>query len=229
MYGSITDWRHVFKLDPEREISDDALRRICLSGTDGLIVGGSTGITYDNLMELLGRLRLYDTPVWLEVSDREAIVPGFDGYFIPVALNTRNPDWLIGHHIRTIRDFGDALPWDLLLAQGYIVLNPDSAVARVTEAYVPTEPDEVAALAQYADKLLNLPIVYLEYSGIYGDIALVQRIRSRLRQARLFYGGGIDGPERAAEALEAADTIVVGNIIYSDLEAALSTVRAKIT
>lgn len=28
------EWRHIFKLDPNKEISDEDLERICESGTD---------------------------------------------------------------------------------------------------------------------------------------------------------------------------------------------------
>ena len=36
-------WRHVFKLDPEREIGDERLDAVCTSGTDAVIVGGYDG------------------------------------------------------------------------------------------------------------------------------------------------------------------------------------------
>lgn len=55
---------------------------------------------------------------------------------------------------------------------------------------------------------------------------LVKRARMTATQARVFYGGGIDNADKARQAAEAAHTVVVGNIIYSDLEAALSTVSA---
>jgi putative glycerol-1-phosphate prenyltransferase len=55
---------------------------------------------------------------------------------------------------------------------------------------------------------------------------LVRKASAVLQQARLFYGGGIDGPDRAREAAEAAHTVIVGNVIYDDIEKALSTVRA---
>ncbi|MNG38087.1 Heptaprenylglyceryl phosphate synthase [compost metagenome] len=66
----------------------------------------------------------------------------------------------------------------------------------------------------------------MEYSGTFGDMSLVKRATQTVSQARIVYGGGIDGPERAAEAAGAAHTVVVGNIIYSDLNAALATVQA---
>jgi len=224
LVDELLNWRHVFKLDPDRMIDDASLERLCFSGTDGIIVGGSTGVTYENSVDLLSRLRRYELPVVQEISAIDAVVPGFDGYLIPLVLNTRNMDWLTGHHLKAIRDFGDTLPWNRMLGEGYIILNPDSAAARVTEAYSVTSEQEVLAFSQMADQLLRLPIVYIEYSGIYGDMALVRRIHSLLRNARLFYGGGIDGWPKAAEALEAADTIVVGNLIYENLDRAIETV-----
>jgi putative glycerol-1-phosphate prenyltransferase len=55
---------------------------------------------------------------------------------------------------------------------------------------------------------------------------LVKKTAGMLTSARLFYGGGIDGAETARQAKQAAHTIVVGNVIYENLERALDTVRA---
>lgn len=51
------EWEHVFKLDPNKSISDEALEQLCESGTDAVIVGGSDGVTLDNTLFLLGRIR----------------------------------------------------------------------------------------------------------------------------------------------------------------------------
>ncbi|KAA8999493.1 heptaprenylglyceryl phosphate synthase [Paenibacillus spiritus] len=219
-------WRHVFKLDPDRPIGDEELGRICTSGTDAIMVGGSTGVTYTNTSELLGRIRKYEIPCVLEVSELGAVVPGFDRYLIPMVLNSSDSAWVVGQHRQGIERYGDYMPWDLLLAEGYIVLNGDSAVARLTEADVRLDAEGAAAYAQVADKLMRLPIVYVEYSGTFGDMETVARIRESVEHAALFYGGGICGPEEARKAAAVSDTVVVGNIVYRDLEAALATVEA---
>lgn len=223
-----SSWRHVFKLDPERPIDDYALEAVCSSGTDAILVGGSSGLTFDNTVDLLSRIRRYEVPCALELSDPACGVPGFDGYFIPMVLNSKSPEWLIGHHVEAIRDYGHLLPWDLVAGEAYLVLNGDSTVAQVTEAQTNMSAAEALAYSQVADRLWNVPVLYLEYSGAFGDMALVRRVHESLRKAHLFYGGGIDGPERARQAAEAADTVVVGNIIYDNLDAALATVPAVI-
>ncbi|WP_145324259.1 heptaprenylglyceryl phosphate synthase [Paenibacillus xylanexedens] len=226
MIDMIKQWRHVFKLDPDREITDEELDLVCMSGTDAIIIGGSSGITYDNTVDLMSRVRRYELPCVLEVSDLEAVVPGFDGYLIPMVLNATDSKWMIGHHQQAIERYGYLIPWDLLIAEGYIVLNGNSTVARLTGADTELTTGAAVAYAQAAERLLNLPIVYMEYSGTFGDMELVGETHRQLDRAHLIYGGGIDDPEKASQAAQVADTVVVGNIVYSDLNKALETVLA---
>ncbi|CAI6084570.1 heptaprenylglyceryl phosphate synthase [Cohnella sp. JJ-181] len=224
--GMYAAWRHVFKLDPDRAISDEALERICLSGTDGILVGGSSGVTFDNTVELLSRIRRYEVPCALELTGADSAVPGFDGYFVPTVLNAGRTDWLVGRQVEALAEYGAFMPWELAASQAYLILNGECTAAKVTEARTQLTADEVLAYALVADRLWRVPVIYMEYSGTYGDMALVRQVRDRLAQARLFYGGGIATPEQARAAAESAHTIVVGNVIYSDLAAALATVDA---
>lgn len=222
----IKPWRHVFKLDPDRELGEAELALVCGSGTDAILVGGSTGVTYRNTQELLHRLRPYGLPCALEVSDLAAAVPGFDLYMIPMVLNTADTAWVLGQHRKAIERYGSLIPWELLLTEGYIVLNADSSVARLTGADCALNAEETGAYAQIADKLMQLPVVYLEYSGTFGDMETVRTVREVVECSQLFYGGGIKSETEAKQAAALCDTVVVGNVIYSDVQQALATVEA---
>ncbi|MEW4372611.1 heptaprenylglyceryl phosphate synthase [Paenibacillus kandeliae] len=226
MRDEMKTWRHVFKLDPDRELSDDDLDRICMSGTDAIMVGGSSGITYDNTVDLMSRVRRYELPCVLEVSDLEAVVPGFDLYMIPMVLNTQQSEWIIGRHVQAIEQYSHLIPWELLIPEGYIVLNGESTVAQLTGAVTDLDADMAAAYAQVADRLWQLPIVYIEYSGTFGDMELAADIRRATRNAHVFYGGGVIDEQTARQASQVCDTVIVGNIVYSDLQQALTTVFA---
>lgn len=219
-------WRHVFKLDPEKEISDEALDAICMSGTDAIIVGGSSGVTFENTVDLMARIRRYEVDCALEVSTLDGAVPGFDGYFVPIVLNTDKSEWIIGRQIEGLKEYGSFVPWEETASQGYIILNSEATAAAVTGA--DTELDETALVAhvRMGARLMQLPVIYIEYSGRFGDMGLVRAAKDAAQGAQLFYGGGIHNADTAAQAAGIADTIVVGNVIYTDLEAALSTVEA---
>ncbi|WNC15595.1 heptaprenylglyceryl phosphate synthase [Brevibacillus brevis] len=219
-------WRHTFKLDPDKSISDEALEAICESGTDAVIVGGTYGVTFDNTLELMSRIRRYATPAVLEISSLDAVVPGFDAYFIPLVLNAGDPDWIFAPHVSGLTAYGSYIHWDDIITEGYLIANPDAGVAQLTRARPVEDAAEAKAYAQVATKICRLPLVYVEYSGAYGDPQIVRACRAGADEAHLFYGGGIRTPEQAAEMAAIADTVVVGNVIYDDLQAALATVKA---
>ncbi|MEC1179769.1 heptaprenylglyceryl phosphate synthase [Metasolibacillus meyeri] len=219
-------WRHVFKVDPAKTISDEDLEKVCESGTDVILVGGTDGVTLDNVLDLLIRVRRYTVPIALEISNIESVTPGFDYYFIPTVLNSTNTKWVKDLHFQAIKEYGDIMVWEELVAEGYCVLNPDCKVAHATDAQTDLSIDDVVAYARMAENYFKLPIFYLEYSGTYGDIEVVRAAKDVLMNTSLFYGGGITTVEQAKEIAEIADTVVVGNILYEDLQAALKTVDA---
>lgn len=220
------NWRHVFKLDPAKEISDEALEQICESGTDVILVGGTDDVTLDGVLDLLVRVRRYSVPIALEISNVDSISPGYDYYFIPSVLNSMETTWVKDLHHEAIKEYGDVLIWEELVAEGYCVLNPDCKVAQVTNAKTDLTEDDVIAYARMAENYFKMPIFYLEYSGAYGDVDMVKATAEVLETTKLFYGGGITSVAQATEMAAYADTVVVGNIIYDDLKAALKTVQA---
>ncbi|AYV72345.1 heptaprenylglyceryl phosphate synthase [Bacillus sp. PK3-056] len=223
----VREWRHVFKLDPNKEISDEALESLCESGTDAIIIGGTDGITLDNVLNLMARVRRYTVPCILEVSTIDSVSPGFDLYFIPTVLNSSDPKWITGLHHEAMKEYGELMDWDEFLIQGYCVLNEDCKAAKLTSAKTNLSEEDIAAYALMAEKMFHLPIFYMEYSGSYGNPSLVKAAKSQLNETVLFYGGGIETVEQAEEMGRYADVIVVGNVIYKDLSAALHTIEIK--
>jgi putative glycerol-1-phosphate prenyltransferase len=222
----VRNWRHVFKLDPNKELAPGDLEKICDSGTDAIIIGGTDGVTLDNVLDLLAKVRRYTVPCVLEVSSLESITPGFDIYLIPTVLNSRDVRWIKGLHHEAVKEYGALMDWDEVLVEGYCILNGDCKAARLTDADTDLSAEDAAAYAMMAEKMFRMPIFYVEYSGIYGDPELVRAVKEQLSETVLFYGGGISTAEQAAEMGAHADVIVVGNAVYDNIKEALKTVRA---
>ena len=206
-------WRHVTKLDPDKQITRQDVAAIVDSGTDAILVSGTQNITRENVGRLVDMLKEYRIPKVLEPSPAGVLRDDMDLYFIPSVFNTKNAKYLIGLQKDFIRDH-DVPFWDRVFPEAYIVLNPFSAVALVTRAQTGLSPKDAAAYAELADRFFKFPIVYIEYSGTYGNPELVKACREKLANAVLYYGGGIDSREKAETMAKYANTIVVGNAVY---------------
>ena len=119
-----TTWRHAFKLDPEKTVTDEQLELLAESGTDGIIVGGTDGVTLDNVLDLLVRIRRYSVPVALEISTVDSVTPGFDYYFIPTVLNSTKVEWINGLHHSALREYGHMMDWDEIQHGGVLYYEP---------------------------------------------------------------------------------------------------------
>ena len=231
-------WRHVIKVDPDRPLSPARLKEVLDCGTDAAIVGGTQGISAAKVSATLSALTEAPFPVVVEVSSPEALVLGPEAFLIPVVLNAGDPHWIVGAHQQALAAYLQLtrsaapepdLPWSRLCPEGYIILNQSSAAARLTSARGALGLLDILAYAEAGEGLLQMPIIYLEYSGTYGDEAVIAEVRKVLGRARLFYGGGIDGPERAGRMARLAHTVVVGNLVHTgsgqDLAETVAVVR----
>lgn len=220
------NWVHVTKLDPDRNLPPGAVAEIASSGTDALMLSGTLNVTRENMGELLRQVSAYGLPLVIEPAGPEAVIfDGTDGVFVPSVLNSTDVRWIVGKHREWVQR--QQIEWEKVVPEAYIVLNPDSSVGKVTKAVCNLSAEEVAAYTRVADHYFRFPIVYIEYSGMYGDPLVVKAASAALDQSVLYYGGGIDTPERAGEMARYADTIVVGNAVYEKGIAVLkSTVRA---
>src|SRR5699024_1033712 len=118
------------------------------------------------------------------------------------------------------------IDWDRTHTEAYIVMNPDASVAEYTQANCDLDSEEVAAYAETAEQMFGQEIIYIEYSGTFGDPEMVAAASGALSDATLFYGGGIHDYESANEMAGHADTVVVGDLVHdAGCEAVRETVR----
>jgi phosphoglycerol geranylgeranyltransferase len=221
------DWDHIVKLDPDKTLVDgETFEDVCATGTDAIEVGGTTGIDEDKMAEVIDACAAYDVPLYIEPNHFNSVVhhEGLDGYLIPTVFNAGDMAWVVGAHKEwTMLD--QEIDWDHTWTEAYIVLNPDSSVAQVTEAECDLDPDEVAAYTTVAERLFGQEIIYIEYSGTLGDPDIVRAAQEALDDGTLFYGGGIHDYDSAYQMGEHADTVVVGDLVH---DAGVDAVRETV-
>src|SRR5699024_12510440 len=96
------EWEHLFKLDPAKQLTNEQLKELCHSGTDGIIIGGTDDVTLDNVVDLFARVTEYDIPCGLEVSSKDAIAPGFVFYLIPIDFYSIYYYWILDIQLESL-------------------------------------------------------------------------------------------------------------------------------
>ncbi|QLD86437.1 putative phosphoglycerol geranylgeranyltransferase [Natronomonas halophila] len=222
------EWDHIVKIDPDKTLVEgETFEDVCATGTDALEIGGTTGMTEEKMARVVEATGAYDIPVYIEPSNVASVVhrDELDGYLVPVVLNAGDPFWAVGAHKEWVR-LDDDIDWDRTFTEAYVIMNPEASVAEYTEADCDLEADDVAAYAEVAEEMLGQDIVYVEYSGTYGDPEVVQAATDAVEDATVFYGGGIGDYDAAYEMATHADTVIVGDLVHDEgADAVAETVR----
>jgi len=221
------EWDHIVKLDPDKTLVDgESYADVCETGTDAIEIGGTLDVTADKMRRVIDACRKHDVPLYQEPNDPTVVVDDdvLDGYLVPTVLNTQNAFFTVGAHKEWARIA--EVPWEKTTLEAYIIMNPDASVAEFSQADCDQQPDDVQAYAAVAERFFNQEIVYVEYSGTYGDPEVVAAASDALDDATLFYGGGIDDYDAAHEMGTHADTVVVGDLVHDEgCDAVRETVR----
>jgi geranylgeranylglyceryl diphosphate synthase (EC 2.5.1.41) len=213
-----SEWDHVLKIDPDKSLrGEETFADVARTGTDAIEIGGTLDVTTDKMSRVVSACAEYDLPLYQEPSNPGVVIdsPALEGYLVPVVFNAGDQFWITGAHKEWVRIAGD-IDWQRTHMEAYIVLNPDASVAELTEAECDQSPEDVAAYATVAERFFGQKIVYVEYSGTFGDPTVVGAAAAALDEATLFYGGGIHDYDTANRMGEHADVVVVGDLLHEE-------------
>lgn len=222
---------HMTLVDPAKQPPGSAAEvaaKASSAGTDAIMVGGSTGVTQDNLDETIDAIkRACDLPVIYFPSTADAIATRCDAIYFMSMLNSRNVRNVTGEQSRgapVIRKLG-LEP----ISMGYVIVEPGMKVGEVGEADAVARGDNARAVG-YAltAEFFGMDLLYLEAgSGAPEPVPseMIRAVRSAT-DITIVVGGGLTDPDGALEACRAgADIIVTGTLVENgEFEAPLKAV-----
>ena len=225
---------HIALLDPDKQPAEKAgemARHMKEAGTDAIFIGGSTGVTAQNLSETAVAIKeASGLPAILFPGNAEAISPDIDALLFMSMMNSSKLDWVMGAQVYAapyIKKLGiETIP------MGYIVVEPGMKVGEVGKAML-VKRDDVKTAVSYAlaCEMFGMELAYLEAgSGARQPVPpeMIRAVKEAI-SIPLIVGGGIRTPEAAAAAREAgADIIVTGTLIEQcdDLDKLKAVVKA---
>lgn len=217
-------------VDPDK-FSPDVIREAHRTNVDFIFIGGSK-LKKGNFHRCVTAIKkLTDIPLVIFPGSREQISEKADAFLLLSLISGRNPDYLIGEHIKAARQLKRSKLE--IIPTGYILIGGGKNIS--TQAVTRTSPikssdKQQAVSTAIAGELLGMRLIYLEAgSGTKKPLSaeVVREVRKNIA-VPLIAGGGIDSPAKAAALCRAgADMIVVGNAIERD-KALLRTIAAAI-
>jgi len=190
------------------------------STPDMVFIGGSHAVNSINSMIDIIREEL-DTHIMLFPGDASQFTPKADALLFLSLTSGRNPEFLIGHHIKAAKEIHSS--GIEVLPTGYILI--DGGKTSSTEYIsntrpIPRDKKEIALSTALAGELLGMRLTYLE-AGSGADEPVPAEMISYLKTklfSPLIVGGGITDLKKLETAFKAgADIVVVGNLFEKDL------------
>ncbi len=210
---------HMGLIDPDEQSPEESGRlaqALDAVGSDAVMVGGSTGITQENLDKTVREMKdVTDLPIIHFPTEAGAISPQVDAIYFMSMLNSKDLSKVVGEQVAGapyIRDMNiETLP------MGYVVVEPGMTVGKVGKAdLIPRNDSEMAVSFGLAAQYFGMELFYLEAGSGAPDPVPVEMIKAckESLDIPLIVGGGIREQEQARKRAEAgADVIVTGTVI----------------
>ena len=216
-------------VDPDK-FYPAVIRAVAAAKVDFIFIGGSR-VKKGNFHRCVAGIRaITKIPLVIFPGSREQISEKADAILLLSLISGRNPDYLIGEHIRAARQLKrSGLE---IIPTGYILIGGGkkiSAQAVTRTSPIGSSDKKSASSTAIAGELLGMKMIYLEAGSGTKKVlspALVKEVVKNV-SAPVIAGGGIDSPQKAAALCRSgADMIVVGNAIEKDVKLVTQIAKA---
>lgn len=210
---------HMALLDPDKQSPEEAgeiAKHVKAAGTDAIMIGGSTGITNENLSATaIAIKKASGLPTIYFPAGPHALSKDVDAIFFMSVINSSDPFFVIRAQAGAaayIKKLGIEP-----ISMGYIIVEPGMKVGEVGKADL-VKHDDVNTAVGYAMacEMFGMKLVYLE-AGSGADVPISPEMIAAVKKSinvPLIIGGGVRTPEAAEAARKAgADAIVTGTFL----------------
>jgi len=210
-------------IDPDSFSTEDVekkVNKICNSGVDMILVGGSLLMTngYNEKIELIKKYS--SIPMILFPGSTSQIRNEFDAVLFLSLISSRNPELIIGKQVISAPIL-KAMNMEVI-STAYMLIES----GKVTTAEfmsnskpIPSNKSDIAVAHAIAAEMLGFKMIYLE-AGSGADNPIPDEMISMVKKQvniPIIVGGGITKPEIAKQKVIAgADFIVTGNILEKE-------------
>ena len=228
VYNRLSDTsrkKFVVLIDPDKPTDEQIVEIVEKSvkvGVDFFFVGGSL-LTTDSLDNCIKLIKKHcDIPVLIFPGNSLQISKWCDGFLLLSLISGRNAEMLIGRHVISapyLKLYGNEI-----IPTGYILIDggKQTSVSYMSNTTpIPHDKDDIAMCTALAGEMLGLKIIYMDAgSGAIEPISaeMISKVKKTV-EIPLIVGGGINTPEKAANAARAgADIVVVGNALEKSID-----------
>ena len=215
-------------IDPDKlplEKINHFISLINKSSCDYVLVGGSlvSNYYYNDFIKKIKTISR--KPVIIFPGDNQQISNHADGIFLLSLISGRNPDLLIGQHVKSA--FKLKASELEILPCGYILIEGDSLTSAIymSESLpIPKNKSDIAAATALAGELLGLQYIYLDKgSGSKNTVQndMIKAVKENIN-IPLIVGGGINDKKDLENVWKAgADIAVIGTSIEKNFNTML--------